>query len=675
MSRISTLSDIETIEQVSLDEYDLPSSTYEMLQRGAAIGGDRLALSFFMQGTSYDKPVELTHRELLGRINQTANMFYDLGIGPRDVVSMVLPNLPQAFLTIWGAEATGIVNPINPLLESAQIVEIMRATGTKVLVTLAPFPKTDIWEKVDLVRREVPTLKTILQVDPCQFLTGIKKFIACFLSRRGGDRQAKDATLLRRKRVGKRLMDGESDPALLARLSGEQEILDFDEMVGDYPSDNLVSKREIKPGDIASYFHTGGTTGAPKIAEHTHMNEVFDAWAASQNITIGPGKVMFCGLPLFHVNAVVVTGLIPWGNGAAVVLGTPRGYRDEGVIKNFWKIVDKYHVNFFSGVPALFSALMDVPTRGSDISSLEFALCGAAPMPVDLFRRFEEKMNVSILEGYGLTEAACISSVNPPYGERRVGSIGFRLPHQQMKAVLVDEECKYQRDCEPEEIGLVVVRGPNVFPGYLESAQDYEAWIDDGDGKGAWLSTGDLGRVDSNGYFWLTGRQKELILRGGHNIDPLLIEAPLHGHPAVALAAAVGRPHPRIGEQPVVYVQLKPGAKVSEQDLLAFSTQHADERAAVPKDVRIVGELPQTAVGKVFKPQLSWWEIEDVFARDVQALEGVAQVTVKAGPHNTHGTIAEVDVEAAPGADSSTLTKQIGEVLGRYAVHYEVRLS
>ncbi len=345
------------------------------------------------------------------------------------------------------------------------------------------------------------------------------------------------------------------------------------------------------------------------------------------------------------------------------------------MIKNFWKIVEKYRLNFFSGVPALFSALMDVPTDGADISSLEFAICGAAPMPVDVYKRFEEKMNVSILEGYGLTEAACISSMNPPYGERRVGSIGFRLPHQQMKTVIVDEECKYQRDCEPEEIGMVVVRGPNVFPGYLESARDYEAWIDDGDGKGAWLSTGDLGRVDGDGYFWLTGRQKELILRGGHNIDPILIEAPLRSHPAVALAAAVGRPHPRIGEQPVVYVQLNPGAMVSEQDLLAYATQHADERAAAPKDIRVVKELPQTAVGKVFKPQLTWWEIEDVFAQDVRALEGVAQVTVKAGPHTSHGTIAEVAVEAAPAADSNLLTKQIDEVLGRYAISYEVRIT
>jgi fatty-acyl-CoA synthase len=244
-----------------------------------------------------------------------------------------------------------------------------------------------------------------------------------------------------------------------------------------------------------------------------------------------------------------------------------------------------------------------------------------------------------------------------------------------MKTVIVDEECKYVRDCEPDEIGLVVVRGPNVFPGYLESARDYEAWVDDGDGQGAWLSTGDLGRVDADGYFWLTGRQKELILRGGHNIDPQLIEGPLHSHPAVALAAAVGRPHHRIGEQPVVYVQLKAGAKTSEADLLAYATQHADERAAAPKDIRVVAELPQTAVGKVFKPQLWWWEIEDVFARDVRALEGVASVAVKAGPHPTHGTLAEVEVELQPGVDSYLVEEQIGEVLGRYAVAFTVSLG
>ncbi len=414
LTAIASQSDIVEAERVPLDQRLTIKHTYEALTRSAAEYGDRLALQFLPQGNAEEEPITVSYRQFLARVTQTANLLHQLGVCKDDAVSFLLPNLPQTHFAIWGGEAAGIVNPINPLLEPDQIAGIMQAAEAKVLIALGPTPNPEIWRKVEAVASQVPSLETVLRVD---------------------------------------LTPGSAAPEDLGRIR----VLNFDQEIAKQPADRLSSGREIQSDDIASYFHTGGTTGAPKIAEHTHMNEVFDAWAASQNITIGPGKVMFCGLPLFHVNAVVVTGLIPWGNGAAVVLGTPQGYRGEGVIKNFWKIVDKYRLNFFSGVPALFSALMDVPTGNSDISSLEFALCGAAPMPVDLFRRFEEKTNVSILEGYGLTEAACISSVNPPYGDRRVGSIGFRLPHQQMKTVLVDEECKYQRDCESEEIGLVVV--------------------------------------------------------------------------------------------------------------------------------------------------------------------------------------------------------------------------
>lgn len=675
MSQIATLADIEAIEKVPLEEQNLPSSTYEMLLRGAELGGNKVALSFFLRGSAYDRAVEFTYPELIGNIRRTANMFHDLGVGPDDVVSMVLPNLPQSVFTLWGAEAAGIVNPINPLLDPPQIVEIMRAARTKVLVTLAPFPKLDIWEKVDLVRREVPTLSTILQVDMCQYLTGFRKFLVHFLVRRGAITYAQGATQKRRATAAQQLSEDKSDPALIAKLDGGQEILDFDELVKDYPADRLVSGREIQSEDIASYFHTGGTTGMPKLALHTHANEVFDAWSASRNLVIGPGEVMFCGLPLFHVNGVLVTGLIPWGNGGSVVLGTPRGYRDPDVVRNFWKIVERYKINYFSGVPTLVSGLLDVPRGGADISSLVLGLCGAAPMPVEIFRRFEAATGVRILEGYGLTEAACISSVNPPFGERRVGSIGYRLPYQEMKSVVMDGNGRYERDCQSEEIGLVVVRGPNVFPGYMEDAQNRDAWVDCGDGDGPWLNTGDLGRQDTDGYFWLTGRTKELIVRGGHNIDPQLIEAPLHKHPAVALAAAVGSPHPHAGEMPVAYVQLKPGSSVTAEQLEAFAEEHAGERAAVPKRVKIVETIPQTAVGKVFKPQLWWWEIEEVYRHDVARLEGVSETKVAARPDSIHGVIAEVTVRAKPGTDRAALEDRIAKVLGRYAVRYELELE
>ncbi len=251
-----------------------------------------------------------------------------------------------------------------------------------------------------------------------------------------------------------------------------------------------------------------------------------------------------------------------------------------------------------------------MPIGDNDISSLEFAVCGAAPMPAKLIEAFEAKTGLKIVEGYGLTEGACVSSLNPPDGERRVGSIGLRLPYQEMRAVVLDSAGQFQRTADVDEIGTIVIHGPNVFNGYLDSRHNTDLWIDI---EGArWLNTGDLGRQDADGYFWLAGRRKELIIRGGHNIDPKLIEDVLHKHPAVAMAAAVGSPDVHAGEVPVAYVQAKPGATVSDQELMDFAATHVPERAAIPKHVRIMPSLPLTGVGKIFKPALQQREIEAV---------------------------------------------------------------
>ncbi|MCB9089182.1 MAG: acyl-CoA synthetase [Calditrichae bacterium] len=643
MSQIATMSDILAIEKVPLSERKLPASTLEMLRRGSELAPDNIALSFFLQGGDYANAVHYTFRELLGRIHQTANLLHDLGIGETDVVSLILPNLPQTHFLLWGGEAAGIVNPINPLLEAEQYASIMNAAGTKLLATLAPFPRVDIWQKVDAIRREVPSLKMILQVDLGQYLGGLKKIAVRLLTLGGSGRER----------------------------NRPQEIYDFDRLLDQYPADRLVSKRKIAPTDLASCFHTGGTTGTPKLARHTHFNEVFDAWSAALNLELNGSKNLFCGLPLFHVNGAFVTGLIPWSKGARVIMGTPQGYRGDGVMKNFWKIVEHYRIHFFSGVPTVYSTLLDIPVGGHDISSLEFALCGAAPLPVEVLQEFETRTGLTILEGYGLTEGTCVNCVNPPAGERRVGSIGFRLPYQEMKTVRLDGQGGYERDCDTDEIGLVIIRGPNVFAGYKDEHHNHDAWIDTADGRGPWLNTGDLGRRDAEGYFWLTGRRKEIIIRGGHNIDPQLIEGALHQHPAVALAAAVGRPDPRVGEVPVAYVELKADRNITPEELIVFSRKHIEERAAIPRDIRIIPRMPQTAVGKIFKPALRQREIEEVYREEVRHIKGVAAVVVTVCPDRIHGLTARIEVTLVPGAQQPAVVQKIAHVLGKYTVHYQ----
>ena len=635
MKRVATMADIQAMEETPLADRNLPASTYEAIRRSAVRTPDAPALHFFLKGEIYDQGASFSYGQLLDAIHQTANLFYSLDIGPGKVVSMLLPNLPQALFTIFGGEAAGIVSPINPLLEPQTVADIMNASGAEVLVTLAPFPGVEIWEKATAVAAQAPGVHTVLAVDLADFIPGMPK-------------------------------------AELPAQVGRARVLDFNAAMAQQPGDRLVSGREIEPDEIASYFHTGGTTGAPKIAQHTHRNEVFDAWSSAEVLQVTPDQVFFCGLPLYHVNAVIVTGLIPWSRGASMVLGTPQGYREPTLFPNFWKMVEHYKVSFFSGVPTVYAGLLHVPIGDADVSSLDFAICGAAPMPVEVFREFERRSGLRILEGYGLTEGTCVSSVNPPDGERRVGSIGFRLPYQEMITAWVHEDGTGE-PCTPDEIGSVLIRGDNVFPGYLKESQNERIWVDIGDGGPPWLDTGDLARMDAEGYFWLTGRQKELIIRGGHNIDPKTIENPLHKHPAVALAAAVGRPDARVGELPVVYVQLKPDATTDEAELLAFAREHIGERAAVPKRVVIIDALPLTAVGKIFKPALVRMQIEEVVSEILADIDAVDAAQVSAQADNLYGTVVQIEITPAPGVEAEAAREAVREVMGRYAFHYELK--
>ncbi|AXO60789.1 acyl-CoA synthetase [Pseudomonas sp. phDV1] len=626
---IRTLQDIEQIESTPLSERDLPSSTFELIRRTAQASPEAAALSFILQGTGEETPLRLNYAELLGKITQTANAFHRLGLRPGKAVSFLLPNLPQTHYTIWGGEAAGIVNAINPLLDAEHIAELIHASDSELLVTLAPFPGTDLWDKVNALRDQLPELKAILCVDMANLLPEPQR--SALKAQRGP------------------LPEG---------------VLDFDETIAACPADHLESGRVIAADDIASYFHTGGTTGTPKLAPHSHGNEVAMAYSMNLVTRFGVGDVTLCGLPLFHVNGVIVTGLTAFIGGAEVLLATPQGYRNTTLIGNFWKVIERHKVSFFSGVPTIYAGLLQIPSEGHDLSSLKYALCGAAPMPVELIRQFEAKTGLTLLEGYGLTEGTCGSCANPPAGERRPGSIGLPMPYCEVRIKVLDEQGRYLRDAEQDEIGNLCIRGATVFRGYLQASKNAGIWVD-----GDWFNTGDLGRVDADGYIWLTGRSKDLIIRGGHNIDPQMIEEALHKHPAVAMAAAVGKPDEKAGELPVVYVQLKPGAQTSEAELLEHAAAHIPERAAVPKDAWIIDAIPLTAVGKTFKPALRFDAIARVYQAAVDELHPAVRVEVLSD--DKAGQLAHIHL---PNQDQA-LAASIAERLSGYAVGHRIHFA
>jgi len=618
--KFHNISDIEAFECTPIEKRLNAFNTYDLIKTGAAINPDATAISFFLSGDTYDQPMQVTYREFMANITRTANLFHDLGIGPNDVISYLLPNLPHTHYVLWGGEATGIVNPINPLLEPGTIAEICQAAGTKVLVALAEFPESDIWEKVMKIRKDLPNLKAIIRVM--------------------GPGDEKDG------------------------------IYGYDKIISRYNGEKLDSNRQIDPRDIASMYHTGGTTGTPKLAPHTHFNEAVMAFMLGAAAVLNKEEAVLCGLPIFHVNGTMVTGSMPFSKGAHVVLLGPRGYRDPSVMKNFYQIVDHYNAVSFSSVPTVLSVLLDIPKGDADISSLRYAICGAAPLSVELFKRFEAHSGMKILEGYGLTEGTCASSFNPFYGQQKIGSIGLRLPYMQMKIFIVDEEGKLVREAETDEIGSVCIQGPNVFSGYLDDAHNRGIWPKEG-----WLNTGDQGRKDADGYLWLTGRTKELIIRGGHNIDPAAIEDPLYQLEGVQVAAAVGQPDSHAGETPVAYVQLQENVELTEAEILKYLKDKIGERAAVPKEVVIVDEIPLTPVGKIFKPALRWQAIQKVYQSELEAINDlITSMEINVNEDKIHGSMVAIKIKAASEISHEQIRDTVSDILARYTVKYRLEI-
>jgi len=411
-------------------------------------------------------------------VHRAANLFLALGLPRGGVVSTLLPNLPQTYTTMWGAQAVGVINPINPLLAAEHAARIARSAGTDILVAPSQRSSPDMWQKAVHIARVVPGVRALLGV--------------------AGGPEAEER-------------------------GGEGAVLDYDGLVQSQPTDRLTTEHRPCHEDIAAYFPTGGTTGASKLAAHTHRNEVYMAWAIGAAWKLTNEDVLLSGLPLFHIDAMHVTGLAPLLVGASVVSLGPFGYRDQTVFRRFWRIVAHYRATAFSAVPTVYSVLSSVPVD-ADTSSLRFAVVGAAPLAAQVHRTFEARTGVPLCVTYGMTEGTWGSTFTPANAQRP-GSVGLHFPHQRVKTVLVDHEGRPVRDCAVGEVGVVMISGPNVFPGYVQQSPDARFIDASGRVVDGWLDTGHLGRIDGDGYLWLTGRASDSIIRAGHGIDPAVIEA------------------------------------------------------------------------------------------------------------------------------------------------------
>ncbi len=476
------------------------------------------------------KEQEVTYRQLDEKTDRIAENLARFKIRPGDKIALFLPNLPEFLFAFFGALKLGAVAvPINTQLKTEEAAYILKNSESRVLITTPV-----LYPIIQPKRAELPMLEQL-------FLVG----------ERGGD--------------------GKIFSSLYAAGSGKPD-------------------RDVQRNDSAALIYTSGTTGAPKGVILTHRNYLFDVAQFVRATEMTEQDRFLCILPLFHVNGQVVTTLGPLYSGGSMVLMEKFSPRD------FFTTLERFRATVFSAVPTIYAILLnakEAEARDPDLSSLRFCICGAAPMPAALFQKFEEKFHAFILEGYGLSEGTCVSSVNPLGGKRKIGSIGIPLPDQEMKIFNRRDE-----ELPVGEVGEIVIRGENVMAGYFNNPMATEETL-----RGGWLHTGDLGYRDEEGYFFISGRKREMIIRGGENIYPKEIEEVLYRHPDLQEAAVVGLPDPVWGEEVAAFIIPKAGVTLTAEAIVSYCQEHL-AKFKCPKEVFFVSAFPKTATGKIQKGKL-----------------------------------------------------------------------
>ncbi len=486
------------------------------------------------------KEEQATFNQLAERSRRVANGLAKLGLGKGDKVAVLLPNCLEFLYSFFGITRLGaVIVPINPLLKGAEIAYIVDNSDAAAIITCDRFI-----ERVLAIKADCPKLKEIVSVGDAAETIPFRTLL-----------EAPDS--------------------------------------GDLPT--------VTEDDEAAIVYTSGTTGKPKGAVLTHGNYVADTEMLLKAVEVFPEDRFLCILPLFHVNAQVVTTLCPLSSGASMIL--LEGFVPRG----FLPALAKYEATSFSAVPTVYAVLNSFPDAEQyDLSHLRFCISGAAPLPVEVVKEFERKYKAFTIEGYGLTEGTCASSVTRLTGERKLGSIGLPLDGQPLK--IFDDD---DNEVPAGTVGEIVIQGPNVMKEYYKNPEATAEVL-----KSGWLHTGDLGYVDNDGHVYIVDRKKEMIIRGGQNVYPKEIEGVLYRHPAILEAAIVGLPDKVWGEEVAAFIVLKPSEKIERTDLVGYCKQNMAGYKC-PRKVFFVEELPKTATGKIQKGKI----VEQYLTEQVEMAE------------------------------------------------------
>ena len=475
-----------------------------------------------------------TYAEFNRSVDATARMLASHTIRKGDVVSLLMPNSAEyviAYFACWKLGA--LAGPVNSLLKEHEIEFVMNNSEAKAVLVNSEFR-----DRIENIRGDLPRLRSVITFD---------------------DEAEACAGYARLRRAG---------------------------------SEETKSTPEAcVPSDDAIIIYTSGTTGKPKGCLLTHGNVIANARQISDWLHFTEKDRLLTIMPLFHMNAVSVTTM------AALYAGGSTVVSPKFSASKFWDLISDYQITSFGSVATMLSMLLNnypngMP-EGLKTDQLRFAMCGSAPVPAEVMKKFEETFNCPVIEGYGLSESTCRSTFNPPDERRRPGSCGLPIGNE---TKVVDDD---DNEVSDGELGEIVLRGENILKGYFRNPEATEQAFRNG-----WFHTGDIGYRDKDGFFFIVDRKSDMIIRGGENIYPREIDEVLYRHPAVAAAATIGVPDPLYGEEVAAFIVLKDGMKVDEQELISHcQAELADYKC--PKSIRIVAEIPKGPTGKLLKRELA----------------------------------------------------------------------
>ncbi len=544
---------------------------HQMLVESASKYGNRPAVKMLLRYLPAGITIgaELSYQQLDDATSRFASALHDLGVRKGDRVAVWLPNLPQFVIAFYGAMKLGaIVVNNNPQYTGREIKHQLVDSGAETIILLSPF-----YSRLKEIQRSTP-VKHVIVADVSD-LVGLPFKVMV-------DRQLNKS-------------------GMKIDIPYERGVYGFKQLLAHPRQLPLV---EVDQHDPALFQYTGGTTGVPKAAMLTHHNMVANVIQISHwlpNLEVGR-EVMMGAIPFFHVYGMTVSMcLAMYVGGKLVIVPDPRH------LNHVMEVIQREKATVFPGVPAMYIGIINHPdVRQYNLHSVKACISGAAPLPMEVQEQFGEITGGRLVEGYGLTEAAPVTHCNPVYGLRKSGSIGIPLPDVEARIVSLEpDENGAVHDMPLGEAGELALRGPQVMAGYYKQP-DETAKTRDADG---WLYTGDIARMDEDGYFYIVDRKKDLIIASGYNIVPREVEEVLFMHPKVLEAVVAGIPDARRGETVKAYVVLKPGEAATAEEIITFCRQNL-AAYKTPTAVEFRSELPKTMVGKFLRRVLREEEIQ-----------------------------------------------------------------